>query len=204
MNIAQDKVVELDYQLTVRGEVLDHSEPGEPLTYLHGTGQIVPGLEKVMAGRTAGDQFKVDEIIDETLLDLEQIASFLKELEKFKPSQDKKLQALLSLLKNALGLGGPLRGLSLGELTGPGGLGEVVGEQAEALLLLGRARSSLEFLEPGHLLDGLQDRLLDLQDTCRAVNEAVTAQYFHVSPYVSWADARVSDGEEHFIEESEL
>ncbi|MFW0792716.1 alpha-E domain-containing protein [Gordonia sp. CPCC 205515] len=79
-----------------------------------------------------------------------------------------------------------------------------VGLAAEALLLLGRARSSLEFLEPGRLLDGLQDRLLDLQDTCAAVNEAVTAQYFHVSPYVSWADARVSDGEDHFIEESEL
>jgi uncharacterized alpha-E superfamily protein len=79
-----------------------------------------------------------------------------------------------------------------------------VGAQAEALLLLGRARSSLEFLEPGNLLDGLQDRLLDLQDTCRAVNEAVTGQYFHVSPYVSWADARVSDAEDHVIEESEL
>ena len=45
------------------------------------------------------ETFKVDEIIDETLLDLEQIASFLKELDKFKPSQDKKLQALLGLLK---------------------------------------------------------------------------------------------------------
>lgn len=45
------------------------------------------------------DQFKVDEIIAETILDLDQIASFLKELEKFKPSQDKKLQALISLLK---------------------------------------------------------------------------------------------------------
>ena len=45
------------------------------------------------------DKFKVVEIIDETLLDLDQIASFLKELDKFKPSQDKKLQALLALLK---------------------------------------------------------------------------------------------------------
>ena len=40
--------------------------------------------------------------------------------------------------------------------------------------------------------------------TCRALNEAVTGQYFHVSPYVSWADARVSDSEDHMIEESEL
>ncbi|MCB1633852.1 MAG: DEAD/DEAH box helicase family protein [Xanthomonadales bacterium] len=44
-------------------------------------------------------EFKVDEIIAETILDLDQIASFLKELEKFKPSQDKKLQSLISLLK---------------------------------------------------------------------------------------------------------
>ncbi|MEE3853441.1 alpha-E domain-containing protein [Gordonia sp. LSe1-13] len=79
-----------------------------------------------------------------------------------------------------------------------------VGTQAAALLLLGRARSSLEFAEPGNLLDDLQDRLLDLQDTCRSINEAVTAEYFHVSPYVSWADARVSDSEDHVIEESEL
>ena len=79
-----------------------------------------------------------------------------------------------------------------------------VGAQAEALLLLGRARSSLEFLESGDLLDNLEPLLLELQDTCVAVNEAVTAQYFHVSPYVSWADARVSDAEDHVIEESEL
>ncbi|WP_128594125.1 helicase-related protein [Paraburkholderia kirstenboschensis] len=45
------------------------------------------------------DQFKIDEIIAETILDLDQIAAFLKELDKFKPSQDKKLQALIALLK---------------------------------------------------------------------------------------------------------
>ncbi|MBK7043810.1 MAG: DEAD/DEAH box helicase family protein [Rhodanobacteraceae bacterium] len=45
------------------------------------------------------DQFSLDEIIAETILDLDQIAAFLKELDKFKPSQDKKLQALIALLK---------------------------------------------------------------------------------------------------------
>jgi hypothetical protein len=44
--------------------------------------------------------FKVDEIIDETLLDLDQLAAFLNELQNFKPSQDKKLTALIHLLKN--------------------------------------------------------------------------------------------------------
>lgn len=59
MNIAQDKVVELDYQLTVRGEVLDHSDPGEPLTYLHGHGLIIPGLERALEGKQTGDDFEV-------------------------------------------------------------------------------------------------------------------------------------------------
>ena len=42
--------------------------------------------------------FKVDEIIDHTLADLEQVADFLNELEKFKPSQDLKLKKLIQML----------------------------------------------------------------------------------------------------------
>lgn len=64
-----------------------------------------------------------------------------------------------------------------------------VGEQSRALMMLGRARSSLEFLEPGLLLVDLEARLLDIQATCRAVSEAISADNFHVSQYVSWADA---------------
>lgn len=45
------------------------------------------------------DNYDVTEIINETILDLDQMAEFLKELEKFKPSQDKKLSALIQLLK---------------------------------------------------------------------------------------------------------
>lgn len=59
MNIAQDKVVELDYVLTVDGEQIDHSEPGEPLVYLHGHGLIIPGLERALEGRAAGEEFSV-------------------------------------------------------------------------------------------------------------------------------------------------
>lgn len=59
MNISQDKVVELDYKLTVDGEVIDQSEPGEPLTYLHGHSNIIPGLEKALEGRSAGDVLEV-------------------------------------------------------------------------------------------------------------------------------------------------
>ncbi len=46
------------------------------------------------------EQYKIDEILAETFLDLEQIIEFLRELKKFKPSHDDKLQALIKLLKN--------------------------------------------------------------------------------------------------------
>jgi len=46
------------------------------------------------------DEYKVSEIIAETFLDLDQIAEFLAELSKFKPSHDDKLQALIKLLKS--------------------------------------------------------------------------------------------------------
>lgn len=59
MNITQDKVVELDYVLKVDGEVVDQSEPGEPLTYLHGHSNIIPGLEKALEGKKAGDSLHV-------------------------------------------------------------------------------------------------------------------------------------------------
>ncbi|HEU4669155.1 MAG TPA: peptidylprolyl isomerase [Dyella sp.] len=61
MQIAEHSVVSFHYTLTDdQGTVIDSSAGREPLTYLHGVGQIVPGLEKEMAGRAVGDQFKVD------------------------------------------------------------------------------------------------------------------------------------------------
>ncbi|MBJ8346831.1 alpha-E domain-containing protein [Antrihabitans sp. YC2-6] len=67
-----------------------------------------------------------------------------------------------------------------------------VGARDEAQRLLGRARSELEFLPPGELLEDLQARLLSLQRTCREVGEAVALQYFHAAPWVAWTDAGIS------------
>ncbi|WP_067654594.1 alpha-E domain-containing protein [Nocardia harenae] len=67
-----------------------------------------------------------------------------------------------------------------------------VGARHEAQRLLGRARSELEFLAPGVLLEDLQTRLLSLQRTCREVSEAVALQYFHAAPWVAWTDLQVS------------
>ncbi|MFZ2177826.1 MAG: alpha-E domain-containing protein [Rhodococcus sp. (in: high G+C Gram-positive bacteria)] len=70
-----------------------------------------------------------------------------------------------------------------------------VGPRAEAERLLGRARSELEFMPPGVLLEDLQDRLVGLQETCRDVGEAIALQYFHAAPWVAWTDARAVGGE---------
>lgn len=60
MKIGDNSVVSIDYTLTdPDGEVLDSSAEEGPLTYLHGVGEIVPGLEKALAGREKGDAFKV-------------------------------------------------------------------------------------------------------------------------------------------------
>ncbi|TWP45307.1 alpha-E domain-containing protein [Lentzea tibetensis] len=66
-----------------------------------------------------------------------------------------------------------------------------VGARAEALRLLGRARSDLEFLKPHDLLEDLPKRLGALQKTVRDVGDAVSKQYFHSAPWVAWTNAEV-------------
>jgi uncharacterized alpha-E superfamily protein len=65
------------------------------------------------------------------------------------------------------------------------------GEKSEASRLLGAARSELEFLRPDDVLEDLPGRLGALQATIREVGEAVSAQYFHPTPWVEWANAEV-------------
>lgn len=60
MKIASGHVVGIDYSLHLGdGRVIDASAPGEPLTYLHGEGQIVPGLESALEGLSAGEKKQV-------------------------------------------------------------------------------------------------------------------------------------------------
>ncbi len=60
MKIEKGSVVEIDYTLHLGdGELVDASEPDEPLTYLHGEGQIVPGLESALEGLGIGDKKQV-------------------------------------------------------------------------------------------------------------------------------------------------
>ena len=60
MSITQDQVVSIHYVLRDdAGEVIDRSAEGEPLSYLHGRGQLIPGLERELTGRKAGDRLQV-------------------------------------------------------------------------------------------------------------------------------------------------
>lgn len=60
MQIAAHKVVTIHYTLTNDdGDLLDSSEGQEPLTYLHGMGNIIAGLETALTGRGVGDKFSV-------------------------------------------------------------------------------------------------------------------------------------------------
>ncbi|MBE8716948.1 FKBP-type peptidyl-prolyl cis-trans isomerase [Cellvibrio polysaccharolyticus] len=60
MNITENCVASFHYTLTDgSGKVLDSSEGQEPLSYLHGAGNIIPGLEKELLGKKVGDKLNV-------------------------------------------------------------------------------------------------------------------------------------------------
>ncbi len=57
--VQDDVVVTLDYTLSVEGEVIDSSEGGEPIQFIQGKGQIIPGLERELYGMGVGDKKNV-------------------------------------------------------------------------------------------------------------------------------------------------
>ncbi|MCL5042227.1 MAG: peptidylprolyl isomerase [Gammaproteobacteria bacterium] len=60
MQVTANKAVSIDYTLSNdAGDVLDSSNGGAPLVYLHGAGNIIPGLEKALEGKQQGDEVKV-------------------------------------------------------------------------------------------------------------------------------------------------
>ncbi len=60
MEIAADRVVLIHYTLKDdAGAVIDTSNGGEPLAYIQGHGNLVPGLERALEGRAAGHKFNV-------------------------------------------------------------------------------------------------------------------------------------------------
>ncbi|WP_423822988.1 peptidylprolyl isomerase [Salinisphaera sp. SPP-AMP-43] len=57
MQAQRDNVVSIHYVLRdTEGEVIDQSAEGQPLSYLHGHDNIVPGLEKALEGHAEGEE----------------------------------------------------------------------------------------------------------------------------------------------------
>jgi FKBP-type peptidyl-prolyl cis-trans isomerase SlyD len=60
MQIAKNTVATIDYTLTdPQGMVIDTSKGREPLAYLHGASNIIPGLESALEGKSAGESVNV-------------------------------------------------------------------------------------------------------------------------------------------------
>lgn len=61
MEITNGRVGTFHYTLTgADGTIIDQSTPDTPLSYLHGAGNIVPGLEKALTGKQPGDTLKAE------------------------------------------------------------------------------------------------------------------------------------------------
>jgi FKBP-type peptidyl-prolyl cis-trans isomerase SlyD len=55
LQIADNMVVSMDYTLTVDNEVIDSTEDLSPIQFIHGRGNIIPGLERELVGMKIGD-----------------------------------------------------------------------------------------------------------------------------------------------------
>jgi len=81
MKIAKDKVVSIHYTLkNDAGSIIDSSEQAEPLVYLHGAQNIIPGLEAALEGKVA------DDALDVSIDALDAYGEYKKELTEVVPS----------------------------------------------------------------------------------------------------------------------
>ena len=58
----QNDIVEIfHYRLSnANGELIEDSHGGQPLPYIHGRGNIIPGLERYLEGKKIGDRFTAE------------------------------------------------------------------------------------------------------------------------------------------------
>lgn len=56
MKVEQNKMVGVDYKLTVDGQVADQSRPGQPLEFIFGTGMLLPKFEAAIEGKEPGEK----------------------------------------------------------------------------------------------------------------------------------------------------
>mgnify|MGYP001032671631 CR=1 FL=1 len=60
MQVEKNKVVEIDYTLKDdNGQVLDSSEGKQPLSYIQGVGNLIPGVESALEGKSSGERVQI-------------------------------------------------------------------------------------------------------------------------------------------------
>ncbi|MEX1239788.1 MAG: peptidylprolyl isomerase [Cyclobacteriaceae bacterium] len=60
MEITKNKVASIHYTLRDdEGTVIDSSEGRDPLLYLHGAGNLIPGMEESLEGKSKGEKFNI-------------------------------------------------------------------------------------------------------------------------------------------------
>lgn len=55
MKVEKNKMIGVDYKLTVDGQVVDQSQPGQPLEFILGTGMLLPKFEAAIEGKEIGE-----------------------------------------------------------------------------------------------------------------------------------------------------
>jgi FKBP-type peptidyl-prolyl cis-trans isomerase SlyD len=67
MQISKETVVQFNYRIKeLDGTELEDSYAGDPIAYLHGHNNMMPGVEKALKGKTVGDKFSVELPASET------------------------------------------------------------------------------------------------------------------------------------------
>jgi FKBP-type peptidyl-prolyl cis-trans isomerase SlyD len=59
LKVQDGQIVAMDYALHIDGELVDSSDGQEPLEFLQGAGNIIPGLEEALYGMAIGENKKV-------------------------------------------------------------------------------------------------------------------------------------------------
>jgi len=60
MQVEKNKVVEIEYTLKDdEGQVLDTSEGRDPLSYIQGVGNLIPGVESALEGKSSGESVQI-------------------------------------------------------------------------------------------------------------------------------------------------
>ena len=78
MKAENNKMVAVDYMLTVDGKIADRSRPGQPLEFIFGTGMLLPKFEAAIVGKEPGAKVSFTlapadgygEIVDDAIVDL--------------------------------------------------------------------------------------------------------------------------------------